>query len=569
MRLPDYVGTATTSVRLSAAQRRGRSYIDWEKFSMVMHNSISVASALTVAALASSALAQQQGPSTGSTPYVVPTAPGVITKSIFTVGNPGPADSVNNKSVANGDPVSQAGNPYVMVGIPDGMGAYDNGDGTFTVLMNQEIGATSGVTRAHGSVGSFVSQYTINKSTLAVTNGQDLVRSVVTFDALNNQYNAPGTTAFGRLCSADLAAPSAYRFGALGTDARLFLNGEETGSEGRAFAHIATGSAKGTSYELPRLGKFSWENAVASPLAQQKTLVLGTDDSSPGEVYLYVGNKTATGNDVERAGLTNGNLYGIAVNDLPGANSSESRTGGLGTGAALDKSSRFSLFNHGDISQITGANLDLASEAAGVTDFLRPEDSAWNPNPAKANEVFFVTTDNVTSAGGRSRLYKMAFDDVTNPTAGGQIDMLLDGTEGHEMFDNFTTVVGRDGVTRLVLQEDPGGNARSAKIWLFDTGTGALTEVAKHDPARFGDVGSLPQAPFNNNEEASGIIPAFDLLGDGWFLMDVQAHYSTGNTETVEGGQLMAIYIPQAIPEPTSLAGLAVAGLMAIRRRRF
>ena len=27
-----------------------------------------------------------------------------------------------------------------MVGIPDGLGAYDNGDGTMTVLMNHELG---------------------------------------------------------------------------------------------------------------------------------------------------------------------------------------------------------------------------------------------------------------------------------------------------------------------------------------------------------------------------------------------------------------------------------------------
>jgi hypothetical protein len=38
-----------------------------------------------------------------------------------------------------------------MVGISDGLGAFDNGDGTFTVLMNHEIANTLGVTRAHGA----------------------------------------------------------------------------------------------------------------------------------------------------------------------------------------------------------------------------------------------------------------------------------------------------------------------------------------------------------------------------------------------------------------------------------
>ena len=49
-----------------------------------------------------------------------------------------------------------------MVGITDGLGAYDNGDGTFTVVMNHEIGgsitkgeiAPLGIARAHGNAGA-------------------------------------------------------------------------------------------------------------------------------------------------------------------------------------------------------------------------------------------------------------------------------------------------------------------------------------------------------------------------------------------------------------------------------
>jgi hypothetical protein len=46
-----------------------------------------------------------------------------------------------------------------MAGTPDGLGAYDNGDGTFTVLMNHEFGAATSVARSHGNTsGSFVSR---------------------------------------------------------------------------------------------------------------------------------------------------------------------------------------------------------------------------------------------------------------------------------------------------------------------------------------------------------------------------------------------------------------------------
>ena len=51
-------------------------------------------------------------------------------------------------------------------------------------------------------------------------------------------------------------------------------------------------------------------------------------------------------------------------------------------------------------------------------------------------------------------------------------------------------------------------------------------------------------APGSTNEESSGIIEAFDLLGAGWYLLDVQAHYALpGDPEIVEGGQLLAMYV--------------------------
>ena len=37
------------------------------------------------------------------------------------------------------------GGSYRMAGIPDGLGAFDNGDGTLTVLMNQELPNTAGI----------------------------------------------------------------------------------------------------------------------------------------------------------------------------------------------------------------------------------------------------------------------------------------------------------------------------------------------------------------------------------------------------------------------------------------
>ena len=74
-------------------------------------------------------------------PYIVPIDSSVKVASILTVG-----DAVGT---------------YRMAGIPDGLGAYDNGDNTFTVLMAHELGNTAGIARAHGAVGAFVSECVI------------------------------------------------------------------------------------------------------------------------------------------------------------------------------------------------------------------------------------------------------------------------------------------------------------------------------------------------------------------------------------------------------------------------
>ena len=105
------------------------------------------------------------GPSSSQTPYIVRSYPGVVLKSILTVG-----DSVNTKPDGT--------TPYRMVGIPDGLGAFDNGDGTFTVVMNHELGSSAGVVRAHGAKGAFVSKWVVPKDHLTLLHREDQIQIV-------------------------------------------------------------------------------------------------------------------------------------------------------------------------------------------------------------------------------------------------------------------------------------------------------------------------------------------------------------------------------------------------------
>ena len=69
----------------------------------------------------------------------------------------------------------------------------------------------------------------------------------------------------------------------------------------------------------------------------------------------------------------------------------------------------------------------------------------------------------------------------------------------------------------------------------------SLPTRAGFDPARFQP--SVANPLLTQDEESSGIWDAEEVLGQGWFLLDVQAHYPNG-TELVEGGQLLALWNP-------------------------
>jgi hypothetical protein len=450
----------------------------------------------------------QAGPSSSQSPYVVPTAKGVKIESLITVG-----DSVNEKW--------DNSTPYRYVGIPDGQGAFDNGDGTFTLLSNHELPGNRGIARDHGAAGSFVSRWTIDKETFEVLDGEDLIKQVATWNG--SGWNAPGSgVALSRLCSADLALRSAFFNPETkrGYPRRILLSGEEAGTEGRGFAHFLGGR----SFEIPAVGKMSFENVVANPGTGNRTVTVSLDDSTPGELYVYAGDKTKRGNAVQRAGLDNGSLFGVAVEGYPAED----------VAAGIPSGTRFTGFDHGDVRAKSGADLQAESTAGAVTKFRRPEDGAWDPQDP--NVFYFVTT---ASFNEPSRLWRLTFDDARDPGKGGVIDMLLDGSEGQRMFDNMTIDArGR----RIIIQEDPGNNSYLAAVWSYDVRSDTLTKVAQHDPARF--VAGAPGYLGTQDEESSGVIDASQILGRGWYLGNSQIHLAHPDAELVEHGQMWAMYVP-------------------------
>jgi hypothetical protein len=445
---------------------------------------VAAVGAMAVGGTAFAAPGGSTGPSSSDAPYLVRHVPGVTLTSLLSSG-----DSVGG---------------YRMAGTPDGLGAYDNGDGTFTVLMNHEFGAGVSVPRSHGnSSGAFVSRWVVDSTTLEVLSGRDQITSLV----------STGSPNLDRLCSADLAPVSAWYNAAsgLGYDGRLFTNGEESAPNGRAFAHVVD---TGVSYELTALGKAGWENVAGNPATGDRTVVIGQSDGGTQNVYVYAGTKQATGSPVERAGLTNGVRMSVAVAGFP----TES-----GSVAFPDTAQPFTLAHTG-------------------TAFDRPEDGAWDPtNP---NDYYFATTASMTK---HSRVWRLSFTDATKPELGGTITKVLEGpaddspsSVGPKMIDNLTI----NARGQLLLQEDPGGNAYLAGIYQLDPDTGALRRIADHDPQRF-----VPGAAVFDtiDEESSGIIPA-PFLGAGKYLVADQNHTKVADPALVEKGQLLVLNVPPGQP---------------------
>lgn len=488
--------------------------------------------------------AQITGPSTVSTPYFVPVAPDVSFTSILTA-----AENVNG---------------YKLSGIMDGLGVLDNADGTFTLFINHEISSSLGVVRAHGSIGSFVSKWVINKQDLSVVSGSDLIQNLKLWNGSGydtyNAANPSASAAISRLCSADLPAVSAFFNSTTGngTQERIFMSGEET-TDGRAFAHIVTGPEAGTSYQLPYLGKLPWENEVACPHISDKTIVASLDDGSTlnSNTYFYIGTKTNTGSDIEKAGLSNGKLYVVKVDGF-----AQERVNSTTINNPPAPGTHFDLVDIGSVLGLSGAAVETATVTAGGTNFSRVEDGAWDPS--NYSDFYFATTDQIDLVTdgtgtqiGRSRLWRLSFTDINNPELGGTIEAVLDGTEGQNMMDNLT--MDRSG--HIVIGEDVGNNAHNGKIWDYNIATDGLTLIGKHDVARFGDIGIAATAPYSQDEESSGVIDVHAILGPGMYLLDDQAHYTTGiPSDVVEGGQLAAVYNPLSSDCNNYSASISPAG---------
>jgi hypothetical protein len=484
-----------------------------------------------------------------------------------------------NPSVAKLTVLATSGNKYgnwLLPGIPDGMGAYLKG-GKVEILVNHEIaptGLAATLSRAGGDVlgGSTVTKLSVDPTTLAVTNGEELLKNVVWYDYATNKHSetpsAPpyatvtGTTYhdkyLNRFCSAGLAEAGVLAFKqgkkTFGYTGHVFLTGEESGDESRGFAINTTGEA----VQLPRLGLASWEVFHAAKTNSLKTVIVGGEDGSDitSQFWMYVGTKTDKGAWYERAGLNNGKNYVLRMADV--ATDTDFRAkypkGTAGSVSFIEIDWRLNGKNQNDFAKL------------GVG-FSRIEDGAFDPkNP---NDYYFVTTQSnkdakatapnpatptVTRDGGA--LWKLSYKDIKNPLLGGTLTMLLDGSEAPYLSkpDNIEM----DELGNILIQEDPGNNAALARVVAYNIATQRLVTVLSFKSSMFTKTGS---SFMTEDEESSGITDVTKLFKKSssdtsrYYILNAQIHATpalsrpdvadaaTSLASIIEGGQVYLLEI--------------------------
>jgi secreted PhoX family phosphatase len=433
-------------------------------------------------------------------------------------------------------------------GIPDGMGAFasNNGRGGITVLSNHEVAINDKIAMKSATTdrpwGVSITKFNYSPSIKRMDNATNFITSWNFWNYKTGTYSSspiggePGNQQAGsfgwgisRFCSGTYTPEGTFIYNGVGFDGALYTTGEEVGDSSRGFAFDMTGAG----YQLPRVGMLSIENIVPNLKKGPNTVAMIDEDGSAtdSQLHMYVGKKQSTGTSVDKAGLTNGDLYVLNVPTV--ATDNLFRTT-IAKSTPVD-----ATFNKVEW------NTDVTSFAKGVREagmtFARIEDGNWDPsNP---NVYYFITTESnkdpvatkenpaepgVSRDGGG--LWRLTFKDGQNPLAGAKLELLLNGGEAPYLSKPDNLTVTKNGI--IMIQEDPGNNAHVARILAYRISDGKIGTVAEFDKKYFTAAGS---SFMTLDEESSGIIDVTDLMatsGDKntYFMFNAQVHTYSGVT---------------------------------------
>jgi len=466
-----------------------------------------------------------------------------------------PIYMISTNSAVSLTPIATTGddlNGTIIRGIPDGMGAFDNGHGGITLLANHEVSTTDKVAlRSKSDTSQWgVSITSLNYSPGAgkITSAVPLIKDIKYWNYKTGQYQetplggeptgaAAGTFGWGisRFCSATFSPAGTFMYNGVGYAGSMFTTGEEIGDSSRGFAF----DAEGHGYQLPRTGMLSMENIIPTLKPGINTVAMINEDGSAtdSQLHMYLGKKQSTGTSVDKAGFTNGDLYVLNVPTVTDDNVFRTT---IAKSTPVDATFKKIEWN-----------TDVPGFAKGAREngfrFSRIEDGQWDPkNP---DVFYFITTESnkdpvatkenpsepgIARDGGG--LWRLTFKDAQNPLLGAKLELLLNGGEAPFLSKPDNMTITDNGI--IMIQEDPGNNAHVARLLAYRLQDGKIATVAKFDPQYFTAAGSNFMTI---DEESSGIIDATALLRKGsndkntYFFFNAQIHTYSGVTVVDSG----------------------------------
>lgn len=417
------------------------------------------------------------------------------------------ATGLSMYSLLSSDDVLEQSPNYVFGGSADGAGIFQNPDGNYTILVNNEDNFA-------------VSRITLDKS----------------FKPVKGEYvlNSDGGT--WRLCSATLATPLEHGFGP------VFLTCGESGQESRTHALKVDANVNQSSIsrEVAGLGRWSAENALPLPKTAYpgKTIIMIGDDDSDingGQLAMYASNTVGD--------LENGTLHMLKRSD------NNQKEMDMKPGNVYDVEFT-KIDNH---KTLTGAQINAkVNELKGIK-FGRVEDVDYRKgSAANGREVIFAVTgqDNsgVNADYSRSkygRIYRLVLDE--KDPAKGKLEVLLDGDDRSGIAKTFQDPDNVCVTTNYVyIMEDPNGygdEKHDGYVYQYNLNTRQLTPIieidhrrTESDAAKY-NVGGISKF---GSWESSGMIDVSDVTGrPNTFMLGIQAHTWRGDKyKGVDGGSV-------------------------------
>jgi Bacterial protein of unknown function (DUF839) len=531
---------------------------------------------ITVAAAAAAAIAgdNQSGFKTSSPAMLTGVATGSSVEAIITVGDTLPGH-------------------YRFESIPDGISLRARGQGRLDLYVNHE---TSRVPFPYNPLpqppeanqndfdNAQVSMLSLNQHSAGVLKGEMVITSASNFQRFCSNYLATAAEGFDRelLFTNEEATDFVFRSGEAWPAAASDPGAEQAG------VVVAYDVKRGVHKPIYGMGRHNHENSVAIPGFDDLVVLSGDDTftSNPAQSQLYA----YIAPDADAVWNDQGSLYGFKVDnaaindyyDVPVGSSASypghfvpiPRAAAVGDQTALEN----------------------ASDTAGVFQFVRLEDVAYDKRPGMSNVVYVADTGrgNASASGNafastNGRIWKLEFTDPDDPTEA-TLSLLVEGDDAalktpgeiHQPDNVETTAAGS-----LMVTEDPGSTqqfppgsdvpgspnfdptATTARLWRVDldaaTPDSAKTIAAKVDQSA--DEGPTDVDAASKGSlgawESSGVVDASAYFGPGAFFVTIQAStlwlekqtiapeddpgpLKRGFTNKRSGGQLVLVRIPGA-----------------------